>query len=212
MHSTVRLSPTSVITFAIGVLAVGLLTAAAAPGGQSISATDLIPEFERTQRSADTLPPSVATAAAEASLIDSSTRLIGENGLGTFWVAEDASGNICVVSLAAGESVFSIACRPRDVFYRQGISNQFGADSVSSVEVHLIPQGVKTQPLVQLRESVEVVTGEEVRVAAAEHVSILGESRLLVLDAEASRVTGEVRLSRDDGEDLTLPDLGTGRR
>lgn len=199
------------VAVAVGIIAVGALTAGARTGNYSIKAEDLVPEFEVGQTIADTLPDELETLAEEENVEMQSVRLIAKSEYGSNWTAQNARDEICLLTMLTDESVWAIQCTDRPTFYLHGASQALGSSTAPGVEVHLLPAGVADS---SLRSALGASVAEQAGARSgttetATDFQVLGATRLVVLSIKEAAKVGEVSIPRDGQEDLVVYDLGS---
>lgn len=123
-------------------LALALVLVAVLTGWQ-VASVDRYPisALNREQRAADGLP----AGADGSAYVSASSRLLGEEGVASFWVVLDTGGRFCLVVSIGGIGVVMSACGQARALEQGGIVVG-GSAGGSTVSVVLLPDGGAVPP------------------------------------------------------------------
>jgi hypothetical protein len=128
----------SAVVVAVGAFAA---TAGAAPTAR---ASDHLTLLSKPQTAGDALPAFVAASElGDEGLLAGSTRLLGQSQGAWHWVAEDKSGQVCLVTMLGStpaDQVIGATCTAPAAFARRGLTLQVAGPATAS-EAHLLPDG-----------------------------------------------------------------------
>jgi hypothetical protein len=125
------------------VVAVGAFTATAG-AAPTARASDHLTLLSRPQASGDALPAFLpASELGDEGLLAGSTRFLGQSQGARNWVAEDKSGQICLVTMLGStpaDQVTGTTCIAPAAFAKRGLTLQV-AGPAAAAETHLLPDG-----------------------------------------------------------------------
>jgi len=192
---------------ALSVLGISALAGAAASFGISATVGSVSQRQEALstlhvlgvdQTSADKIPSTEAVRLlGEGGLIGATSRLLGTDSAGSYWVAIDQQNNVCVVAILVDDKKSSSACAEPKQFLQRGVSIGVGvarsltvdaADAVWS-EAYVVPDGKKVAGLVPGLNQIgpNLVTGdsratsESAKVSQSAKAGVSGDTFTLFL-------------------------------
>lgn len=172
-----------------------------APAG-SLEPGDLVPALANPQLPQDDMH---ADMAENLGIDEDSTRLLGVNSLGKYWVALNDEGGICLIAGLPNEAdddlnnieVSGASCQEASVFAEQGGYLSMGGEGVAGVTLILLPDDVDPASVDSVVETASNETDGTI-----DHFADFAQ--LIATSRDAGNAFKGVEVERTDGDPLTL--------
>lgn len=163
---------------------------------------DLVPALANPQTSQDAIP---AGLAEDSGIDKESTRLLGVNSLGKYWVALNDDGGICLIAGLPYEAdddldnieISGMSCPEASAFAEHGGYLSVGGEDVAGVTLFLLPDDVDPASVADIVETAKSETEGTV-----DYFSDF--AHLIATSRDASSAFKGVEVERTDGAPLAL--------